>query len=106
MASFKALFGECIDCNRYLDIAVAEIEELVIVKEKNMAQLVIKPYRKIDKARADEVGKILSDVLKIKTERNGLGVLKTMIVLLLIALQLATFILSFLFFVFGDILYI
>ena len=67
MASFKALFGECIDCNRYLDIAVAEIEELVIVKEKNMAQLVIKPYRKIDKARADEVGKILSDVLKIKT---------------------------------------
>ena len=67
MASFKALFGECIDCNRYLDIAVAEIEELLIIKEKNMAQLVIKPYRKIDEVRIDEVSKILSDVLKIKT---------------------------------------
>jgi len=37
------------------------------------------------------------DVIKIKTERNGLGTLKTMIVVLLIASQLAVFILGFLY---------
>ena len=35
-----------------------------------------------------------ADVLKIKTERNGLGLIKTLIVLLLIALQLTALILS------------
>lgn len=39
------------------------------------------------------------DVLKIKTERNGLGVLKTLIIVLLIALQGAIFLLSYLYFV-------
>ena len=40
-----------------------------------------------------------ADVLKIKTERNGLGTIKTMIVLLLLMLQLALFLLTFLYFV-------
>lgn len=39
-----------------------------------------------------------ADVVKIKTERNGLGVLKTLIVVLLIALQGSIFILSYLYF--------
>ena len=40
-----------------------------------------------------------AEVLKIKTERNGLGVLKTIIVLLLILVQFAIFVLSSLYFV-------
>ena len=40
-----------------------------------------------------------ADVLKIKTERNGLGALKTIIVAFLILLQFAIFILSYLYFI-------
>ena len=38
------------------------------------------------------------DVIKIKTERNSLGVLKTLLVMLLITLQLALFLISYLYF--------
>ena len=38
------------------------------------------------------------DVLKLKTERNSLGILKTLIVLLLIFLQIALFIVSYIYF--------
>jgi len=40
-----------------------------------------------------------ADVLKIKTERNSLGVLKTMVVALLLLIQFAIFILSYLYFI-------
>ena len=40
-----------------------------------------------------------ADVLKIKTERNSLGLLKTMLVALLILIQFAIFILSYLYFI-------
>ena len=40
-----------------------------------------------------------ADVLKIKTERNSLGIIKTIIIVLLIALQAALFVLSYLYLV-------
>ena len=52
--------------------------------------------------KTQKIGKIKQNdkifALKIKTESNGLGVLKTLIVLALIALQLAVLILSYLYF--------
>lgn len=66
MAIFKALFGEYLDCDTYLDTAVADIVSLTASRSDGTARLTIKPYRKIDENRIHEVEAIISKALGVK----------------------------------------
>lgn len=66
MAIFKALFGEFLDCNTYLDAAVADIVSLTASQTDGTAVLTIKPYRAIDKNRINEVEQIISKAVGVK----------------------------------------
>lgn len=66
MAIFKALFGEVIDCDTYLDISVADIISLTASKSDGTAALTIKPYRKIEKNRIAEAEKAVSAAVGVR----------------------------------------
>ncbi len=65
MTTVKTLFGEIFSCDEYLDFAFAEIINFVISREKNRAELTIKPYKKIEQVRINEFAEELSAATKI-----------------------------------------
>ena len=65
MANFKSLMGEYFDCERNLDVAVAEILGLAINEGNRTAKLTIKPYRKIEEQRIKALETELSRALSV-----------------------------------------
>ena len=60
MTTVKTLFGEFFDCKNSLDFEVAEIVNFAISREKNRAELTIKPYRIIEQDRIKAFEETLS----------------------------------------------
>ena len=59
MTTLKMFFGESFKWDNYLDIAFAEVVKFAVSREKSTATLTIKPYRKIDENRIEEIQETL-----------------------------------------------
>ncbi len=65
MTTLKMFFGESFKWDNYLDIAFAEVVKFAVSREKSTATLTIKPYRKIDENRIEEIQETLSQLVNV-----------------------------------------
>ncbi len=65
MTTLKMFFGESFKWDNYLDVAFAEVVRFAVSREKSSATLTIKPYRKIDENRIEEIQKTFSQLVNV-----------------------------------------
>ena len=66
MTTLKMFFGDVLEWSNYLDIAFAEVVKFAVSREKGCATLTIRPYKKIDDDRLNEIKEKLTNLVNVK----------------------------------------
>lgn len=66
MTTLKMFFGDVLEWSNYLDIAFAEVVKFAVSREKGCATLTIRPYKKIDDDRLNEIKEKLTSLVNVK----------------------------------------